>query len=272
MTINLVTQGEEIHLDLTLSTNKQLKLYRNDVTAGLTASQIKALTESSFTEANFTGYAAKTLTGGSWTTTQGDPTTGTYAQQTFTRTATGADQTIYGYYVVRSSDGKLEWFEDFTGPIITNTNGDAIVITPTYTLDDDQEATVAARGIMASQTFTTASVNYTADGTSDFALSNFDADGTRVYRIHITSPWNLTVATGFWVAIVQIDGVNFARMGHLQGASVDEYLSSSVLWEPATGQYDLTIHNEEISGSATLQYYADATSPRSFWIEDIGPA
>lgn len=139
MTLVVVNQAEEHFLDLILGVNYTLRLFKNDVTNGLTAGQIEALTEASFTEATFTGYAAVALTGGSWTTTPGDPCVGTYAAQSFTSTADQAAQTLYGYYVTRTSDGKLEWFEEFTSPLQIEFDGEFIRVTPRMTLADTQD-------------------------------------------------------------------------------------------------------------------------------------
>jgi hypothetical protein len=215
------------------------------------------------------------LTAGAWVTTAlADPSTAVYAQQTFTRTSTGATQNIYGYYITRTSDGVLVAFEDFPGPIATTTNGDTIQSTPTLTLSDDQEATVAARGIVAGpQVLTTTTSTYTTDTVTDFALSNFDADGTRNYRVHMTSDWSSSAATGIWVIRLRIDGVNFARMGTIStdGTIIDGQASVAVIWQPVTGQYDLDILMDEISGTANLALHATSTEPRQFWIEDCGP-
>ena len=136
MTLVVVNQGEEAFLDLILAVNYTVKLFKNDATLGLSISQIDALTESGFTEATFTGYTAKNLTGGSWTTTPGDPGVGSYATQTFNSTADQAAQTIYGYYVVKTTGGALQWFEEFTAPIVIEFNGESISITPRMTLQD----------------------------------------------------------------------------------------------------------------------------------------
>ena len=136
MTLVVVDQAEEHFLDLILAANYTLKLYKTDVTAGLTQVQQDALDETDFTEANFTGYSAATLTGGSWTTTVGNPCAGVYAQQTFTSSADQSAQVLYGYYVVRTSDGKLQWFEDFIVPLVIEFNGEYVQITPRITLSD----------------------------------------------------------------------------------------------------------------------------------------
>lgn len=133
-----------------LSGGHSLRLFTNDVTAGLTPSQIDLLDAADFTEANFTGYSAATVNGG-WTFTQGDPTIGVNSQKTFTRTSTGTAQLIRGYYVTAVGDGALAWFEQFSAAISIEFNGDAIQITPRITLDDTggnnvQPGTITAFG------------------------------------------------------------------------------------------------------------------------------
>lgn len=144
----IVDAGEEAFLDLVLAVGYTARLYRNNVVSGLTEEQIDALAAGAFTEANFAGYAAATLTGGSWTTTQGNPSTGVYAQQTFTRSSTGTAQLIYGYYVTLTAGGALRWFEHFPAPISVEFNGDAIQITPRVTLDDVEGNDVEAGTIV----------------------------------------------------------------------------------------------------------------------------
>lgn len=140
MTLILVDQAEEHFLDLILAVNYTLRLYRTDVDSGLTQVQKDALTESSFTEANFTGYSSKTLTGGSWTTTAGNPCVGTYAEQTFTSSADQTPQLIYGYYVTRTTGGALQWYERFGVPVSFQSNGEFFAVTPRITLSDTGDA------------------------------------------------------------------------------------------------------------------------------------
>lgn len=139
MSLVVVNQAEEHFLDLILAVNYTLRLFKNDATLGLTQVQKDALTESAFTEADFTGYSAAALTGGSWVTTSGDPCVGTYAQQTFTRSSTGTQQTIYGYYLTRTSGGALEWFEYFSVPIVIEFINEFIKVTPRITLSDEED-------------------------------------------------------------------------------------------------------------------------------------
>mgnify|MGYP001611305433 FL=1 len=136
MTLIVVNQAEEAMLDLVLAVNYTLRLYKTDVTLGLTQAQKDALTESSFVEATFTGYAGAALTGGSWTTTPGNPATGSYAMQTFTSSADQTPQAVYGYYITRTSGGALQWFEPFPGPVIFEFNGEYYEVTPRLTLAD----------------------------------------------------------------------------------------------------------------------------------------
>jgi len=85
----------EIHLmDVMLKAeDRKLHLFKNDVTPGDTD------TVSTYTECDFTGYAAITLVGANWPTPTTDGTTGaaksTYAEQLFTVTTAGG-QSYYG--------------------------------------------------------------------------------------------------------------------------------------------------------------------------------
>jgi microcystin-dependent protein len=132
----VVNQGEEAMLDLVLAVGYTLRLYKNDVIAGLTPDQIDALTQAAFTEADFPGYAASAITGGTWTTTQGNPTMGTNTERQFTRSSTGTAQLIRGYYYTRTSDGALQGFEHFEAPISVEFINDRIDITPRVSLED----------------------------------------------------------------------------------------------------------------------------------------
>lgn len=93
-------------------------------------------TAGSYTEADFTGYSNVSLTGSSWTVTEGAPTSAAYAQQTFTSSAGSQSQNVYGYYMKRTTSGRIALAERFTdGPYQIVNNGDQIKITPTITLD-----------------------------------------------------------------------------------------------------------------------------------------
>lgn len=108
-------------------TDLTLKLFCNDVTPADTD------TAGTYTEASGGGYAAKTLTNGSWTVASAnDPSDAVYAQQMFTFTgALDTNPTIYGYYVV-DADGVLVWAEAIAATFTPATNGDELKITPKF--------------------------------------------------------------------------------------------------------------------------------------------
>jgi|PlaIllAssembly_1097288.scaffolds.fasta_scaffold1357037_1 hypothetical protein len=135
MTLRIPNVGEvnmlEHIVNKTSPENLILKLFTSNTTPADTD------TASTYTEASFTGYTAKTLTGSSWTVASGDPTEASYAQQTFASTASQTSQSVYGYYVIQTTSTELMWAERFTdGPYVVTNNGDEIRITPKLTLAD----------------------------------------------------------------------------------------------------------------------------------------
>jgi len=124
--------GEELALKALLNhtapQNLVLRLYTSNTTPA------ESDTAATYTEASGNGYAAITLTGGSWVVTPGAPTSAAYAEQTFT--FTGALGNVYGYFLTQVTSGILVYAERFTGaPFSINNNGDQIKITPTITAD-----------------------------------------------------------------------------------------------------------------------------------------
>jgi hypothetical protein len=136
VTLRLVDQGEEDFLDLALSVDYYLRLFTNDVESGLTAGQKEALTEADFTEASFTGYSAKTLTGGAWTSASGAPASASYTTQAFVSTVSQAAQTLYGYHVTRASTGRLAWYEYFGTPVSISGADEFVTVAPRFTMQD----------------------------------------------------------------------------------------------------------------------------------------
>ncbi len=92
-------------------------------------------TIASYTEAVGGGYAAKTLTNGSWTiTSTNDPSDAVYAEQVFTFTGPlTTNGTIYGYWV-EDADGVLIFAEKFSSSFTPVTNGDHLDFTPVIQL------------------------------------------------------------------------------------------------------------------------------------------
>lgn len=114
-----------------LNTPLTLKLYGNDKTPAAGDSS------SGYTEIAGGGYIAKALVFASWTITEGSPVKAKNATQTFTFTSViNAPGSIYGYYVIRDSDGKLLWAERFPAANVpfAPINGSKIIITPIFNL------------------------------------------------------------------------------------------------------------------------------------------
>lgn len=135
MTLVVPNVGEELALKAFLnhtaqSENQKLVLFKSNTTPAETD------TTATYTAADFTGYGDVTLTGSSWTVTQGAPSDAAYAEQTFTSTADQAAQNVYGYLVKKTTAGTLMWAERFTGaPYVIQNNNDAIKVTPKITMD-----------------------------------------------------------------------------------------------------------------------------------------
>lgn len=105
-----------------------LRLFTNNITPAETD------TAATYTEAAGNGYGALTLTGASWTVTEGAPTQAAYAQQIFT--FTGALGNVYGYFCTRSTGGRIGYAERFSdGPYNIVNNGDQVKVTPQITFD-----------------------------------------------------------------------------------------------------------------------------------------
>lgn len=130
----LVNQGEDIMLQAAVNKlagqNLVLKLFKSNTTPAETD------TEATYTESTFTGYAAITLTGASWTATPGAPSQVTYAQQSFTSSADQTTEQCYGYMLVQVTSLKLVAVERFSdGPYPISFNGDIVKVTPKITMD-----------------------------------------------------------------------------------------------------------------------------------------
>lgn len=128
MALNVPDVGEnkmvEMVVNKTAPENPVLRLYSNNITPA------DSDTAGTYTEATFAGYAAITLTGASWSAGSGGVTN--FAQQTFTRSSTGATENIYGYYVTQVTSGVLLWSErDGAAPAAMTNSGDNIKLTPT---------------------------------------------------------------------------------------------------------------------------------------------
>ena len=131
MTLLVPNNGEGDALSFLVNksspTDPILRLYSSNTTPAETD------TAATYTEYSATGYAAITLTGSSWTIAEGAPSQASYSQQTFTMTGAGD---AYGYYVTRTTSGRIAWAERFTSaPFSIPSGGGTIKITPQITAD-----------------------------------------------------------------------------------------------------------------------------------------
>lgn len=127
MALNFPDVGENLALEMitnkTAPQNLVLKLYKNNITPSDTD------TAATYTEADFTGYSAITLTGASWGVASGG--TIAYAQQTFTCSGASSNS-IYGYFVIQTASTVLLYSErDASAPFTVTVSGDAVKVTPT---------------------------------------------------------------------------------------------------------------------------------------------
>ena len=109
-----------------------IKLYKNDYTPDDNS------VTGSFTQADFTAYAGRTLTRTSWNSavTVGGKAETSYGTgpQSWTCGTTG--NTVYGYYVEATTSGITLWAERFsTSRVIAE--GDVLNITPKFTLNKE---------------------------------------------------------------------------------------------------------------------------------------
>lgn len=131
--LNIPDEGAQAILEIVCNdtrpaggNNLTLKLFCNDITLS------DSDTDSTFTEASGGGYAAITLTSGSWTVASDGSgvMTASYAEQTFTFTGPlTTNTTVYGYYVVDADDTVIcaELFDSGVTPVA---NGNYIAVTP----------------------------------------------------------------------------------------------------------------------------------------------
>jgi hypothetical protein len=104
-----------------------LRLYKNNYTP------IAATVIGSFTEADFTNYAEKTITRSDWAapSTVSNKAESSVTTQSWTCGAT--TNTIYGYYVVGATSGVCLWAEEFA-TVKVLADGDILNLTPKFNL------------------------------------------------------------------------------------------------------------------------------------------
>jgi hypothetical protein len=113
--------------------NLLLHLYTACATAGGVPSASSIVTD--FTEATFTGYASKTLTGSltgtTWSTPTGSPSVSSYdAASPQSWTLTAGSQEILGYYYVGASTGIYYGAQSFASGITLTTGQATMTLIP----------------------------------------------------------------------------------------------------------------------------------------------
>ncbi len=117
-----------------LSTNENyiLKLYKNDYTPDDSSAP------GSFTEADFTNYAAKTLLRATWNAavTVSNKAESSYGSSPQSWTCGASGNTIYGYYVTGSTSAVVLWAERFSTSRVL-ADQDVLNLTPKFTLNKE---------------------------------------------------------------------------------------------------------------------------------------
>lgn len=119
--------GSRLDLDKILANGNtwRYRLYKNNVTPTIDS------TGATFTEATFPGYAEKTAVAFPAAAIGLDNRAfSTAPSQTYVRNVTGAQELIYGYYVL-DGGGNLLWAEKFGAAVAMTANGDFLTIVPT---------------------------------------------------------------------------------------------------------------------------------------------
>lgn len=125
-------EGQKKLLDMLVGatgfTGVRLRLYKNNYTP------VAGSVYSSFTEADFSGYAGVTPSFSAATIVNGKGNIQDSAARDFTHNGGGTANTVYGYYVVESGSTKILWAERFPSPLLMSVGGDKITITLSFSM------------------------------------------------------------------------------------------------------------------------------------------
>lgn len=121
----------QILADMLGAQSFRLKLFKNNYTP------VVGSVLGSFTEANFSGYAAAIVTAGGWSTPVNDGTGRAISNNalfTFSNTTGAVGNDIYGYFVTDAGGTKLYWAERFgVAPVDMNSAGKVLNVIPVLT-------------------------------------------------------------------------------------------------------------------------------------------
>jgi hypothetical protein len=116
--------------DLTIGT--RVRLFKNDITPSASDGL------GDYTEADFSGYSAVTVTQGSASVVSGKAQNVLSPSAVFSHDDGGTDNNIYGFYVTDATPSTLYYAERFSGaPIAMDDDGDSITVAVTFTLDQE---------------------------------------------------------------------------------------------------------------------------------------
>jgi hypothetical protein len=136
MSATLTYEGQQEMLDLFISTVTNAAIKVRLYTAKTGTGKNTALAD--FTEATFSGYTSggyvSTFAAGS--VDANDKWARVGSTVTPTHNGGGTSNTVLGYYVVDTANGKCLFYEAFSAPISMSANGNAIPITPTWYMGD----------------------------------------------------------------------------------------------------------------------------------------
>lgn len=117
---------------LSVDENYILKLFQNNVTPDQT------FVPGSLTEANFTNYAAKTLTRATWNAavTVSSKAQSSYGSAAQSWTCGASGNTVYGYWIEGATSSVCLWAERFAVSRVL-ASGDVLNLTPQFTLSSE---------------------------------------------------------------------------------------------------------------------------------------
>lgn len=133
-----------------------------------------------------------------------------------------------------------------------------------------RKAYVDKLGINARQSLTASGIGWSASADTDMLLNNVSVIAGRVYGIHLHSQVNLTAAAT-WSVVCHLNGAQIAKFQHVDDAGTST-VDAMVYWLPSVtaSTDDIVVHINEDSGTATFNFQASATDPRTLSLIDFG--
>ena len=133
-----------------------------------------------------------------------------------------------------------------------------------------RKAYVDKLGIVARQSLTASSAGWTSTSATDMTLVNVPVTAGRVYGIHLHTQASLS-ASANWSAVCYLNGAQIGKFKHVDEAGTST-IDGMVYWLPSVtaSTDDILVQVTEDSGTATLQFQASATDPRTLSLIDFG--